>query len=163
MFVETQNRILSMANLHEKLYQSEDLKHVNIQEHFTSLINDLVRDYEVGIDIELDIDIEDVNFGLKTLVPLGLLVNELISNALMHGFKGEKEGVLTIYLKKLDKLNHELVIGDNGVGMDKDFNVKEASSLGTKLVQIFVEQLEGIMERLDEPGTQYKIVFEKID
>jgi len=160
MFEASQDRVLSMARLHEQLYQSEDLKHVDIKSHFTSLIEGLIHEYQVGIDISLDINVEPVDIGVKTLVPLGLLINELITNSLKHAFKGGEGGEILVHLRCLEGVKYELVIGDDGVGLipnDKD------KGLGTELIEIFTEQLEASIERLEQPGTVFKIIFEKID
>ena len=97
------------------------------------------------------------------MVPLGLIINEIITNSLKYAFKEHDKGRIKVHLKHLEGIKHEMIIGDDGVGMDKGFRVEESSSLGTELVQIFTEQLEGSMERLDVPGTEFRITFEKID
>ncbi|MBL4861942.1 MAG: sensor histidine kinase, partial [Crocinitomicaceae bacterium] len=89
--------------------------------------------------------------------------NEMISNSLKHAFKNRKEGKIKVHLRHLENKKYELIIGDDGVGKDKDFKAGKSSAFGTELIQIFTEQLEGTMERLNQPGTVFKIVFEKID
>jgi len=160
MFKEAQSRVVSMALLHEKMYRSEDLKHINIKEHISLLITDLVNSYAVGKKIKLDIIIEEVNLGLQTLVPLGLVVNELITNSLKYAFKVKNEGVIIVSLKQISHKNYELIIGDDGIGFIQE---KKAEGLGTKLMKIFAKQLNGTMTKLNQPGTFYKLVFEKID
>lgn len=162
LFKDAENRVLSMAQLHEKMYQSFDLKHIDVKEHFVQLINELVRDYEVGVKISLDLKIEEVQLGIKTLVPLGLLVNEMITNSLKYAFKGKKEGEIIVYLKHLEGIKYELIIGDNGVGISAN-TPKESDSFGTELIQIFTSQLNGSIEKMGTSGTQFKIVFEKVD
>jgi len=160
MFKEAQSRVVSMALLHEKMYRSEDLQHINIKEHITLLVTDLVNSYAVGKNIKLNIVIEEVNIGLQTLVPLGLIINELITNSLKYAFHDEKEGVITVSLKPLDAKKCELIIGDDGIGF---FLEKESTGLGTKLIQIFTKQLNGTMTKLNQIGSFYKLVFEKND
>jgi len=160
MFKEAQSRVVSMALLHEKMYRSEDLQHINIKEHITLLVTDLVNSYEVGKKIKLDIVIQEANIGLRTLVPLGLIINEMITNSLKYAFKDRDKGTITVHLKQLDAKLQELIIGDNGVGYAPE---KKHEGLGTKLIQIFVKQLNGTMTKLDHSGTFYKLVFEKID
>jgi two-component sensor histidine kinase/Tfp pilus assembly protein PilF len=161
MFEETQNRVLSIAKLHEQLYSSENLKEIDIKQHFLPLINDLVEEYKLGTKIKLDLDIVDVKMGAETLVPLGLIINEMISNSLKYAFKGRDKGIIKINIAKVDNGRFEMIIGDNGVGMDNDFNFEESNSLGTQLIQIFTEQLNGSIERINEKGTVFKIEFEK--
>jgi len=158
MFKETQKRILSMALLHEKMQQDDDLKGIDVQEHFITLINGLIKSYAVEKDIKLDININKINLGMGTLTPLGLVVNELITNSLKHGFTDKSIGLITVQVKQLDRVSFEMLIGDDGVG----FNPKEKPpSLGTKLIGIFVKQLNGTITLLNQPGTMYKIIFQK--
>jgi len=163
MFEETQNRVLSMARLHEQLYRSDDFKSVDTQLHLTQLIEEIIKDYSIGTNVKLDIDIKDVNLGIKTLIPLGLIVNETISNSLKYGFEGRKEGVVSVHIKPGPNNCFEMIIGDDGVGMSKDFEIDEATSLGTQLIQVFTSQLDGVIERIDKPGTFFKITFKQID
>lgn len=161
MFEETQNRVLSIAKLHEQLYSSENLKEIDLKQHFLPLINDLVEEYKLGTKIKLDIDIVDVKMGAETLVPLGLIINEMISNSLKYAFIGKREGVIKIHITHIVNNKYVMIIGDNGIGMDNDFDFEESKSLGTQLIQIFTEQLNGCIERTDEEGTVFKITFEK--
>jgi len=160
MFEKAQKRVLSMAMLHEKLYRSEDLKTINIKDHFTVLIKDLIKNYAVNKNITLEIDIDDIdNIGIETLTPLGLIISELITNSLKHAFKNTNAGTIIVSLKQLIK-KYELIIGDDGKGFIQE---RETAGLGTKLIQIFTKQLNGTMVRLNQAGTVYKLVFEKID
>jgi len=160
MFKDAQNRVLSMSLLHEKMYNSKDLQHVDIKEHLTLLINDVVKSYAIGKSIKLDIAIDDVDIGMRTLVPIGLIVNEMITNALKYAFKTKNGGAITVHLKQLDAKLYELMIGDDGDGYSSE---KEPDGLGTKLIHIFSKQLNGTIEKLNSAGTVYKLVFEKID
>ena len=158
MFKETQKRILSMALLHEKMQQDDDIKGIDVQEHFTTLINGLVKSYAVGKAIDLDIKVNKIDLCMQTLTPLGLVVNELITNSLKHGFADKSKGLITVQIKQLNNISYEMLIGDDGIG----FNPKEKSSnLGTKLIEIFVKQLNGTITLLNQPGTIYKIIFQK--
>lgn len=163
MFEETQNRVLSIARLHEQMYNSENLKEINIKTHFTPLIKDLIKDYNMGVKINLNIDLPDVEMSSKTLIPLGLIINEMISNSLKYAFVGKTEGVITIEIKPIGAVMFEMIIGDNGVGMPKDFDFENSTSLGTQLIHIFTEQLNGTIKRLEHEGTFFKIEFEKME
>jgi len=160
MFKDAQNRVLSMSLLHEKMYNSIDLQHVDIEEHLTLLIKDLVKSYAFEKEINLNIQIEKVDFEIQTLVPLGLIINEMITNSLKYAFKDRNMGTITVHLKQLDTKLQELIIGDDGEGYAPE---KKHEGLGTKLIQIFAKQLNGTMTKLDQSGTFYKLVFEKID
>ena len=156
MFEKAQKRVLSMAMLHEKMYSSENLKHIDVKEHFTLLIEDLVKNYAIEKKISLDIEIDEVDMGIETLTPLGLIINELISNSLKYAFDDSDKGIIMVHLKRLNA-KYELIIGDNGVGFTPN---NESVGLGTKLIQIFTKQLNGTIEKLEQPGTVYKLVFE---
>lgn len=160
MFKETQKRILSMALLHEKMQQDDDLKGIDVQEHFSILINNLIKSYEIEKDITLNININKIDLGMETLTPLGLIVNEVITNSLKYAFVNKNKGVIIVSLKKVRTKVYELIIGDDGVGF---IPKKESLGLGTKLIQIFTKQLNGKIEMLNEPGTVYKLVFKKAD
>lgn len=158
MFEQAQKRVLSMALLHEKMYRSEDLQYVNAREHIIILIEDLVNSYAVEKKIQLDINIQEVDMGIQTLTPLGLIINELITNSIKYGFKGKTKGKITVHLKKLQDFTYEMIIGDNGVGFDSE---EVTAGIGTKLIQIFIKQLEGSIERLDRAGAFFKLVFKE--
>ena len=162
MFNESQNRILSMARLHEQMYRSEDLVNININNHFTKLINELIKDYQLETKVKSEVEIIDFGLGIKTLVPLGLIINEMISNSLKYAFTNREEGLVTVSIGYLTGNKYELIIGDDGVGMSLQ-DYQENTTLGSELIQIFTEQLNGSIERLNEEGTMFRIVFENID
>ena len=160
MFKEAQNRVLSMALLHEKMYRSEDLQHIDIEDHITLLVEDLVKGYAVGKKIQTKITVNSIDIGLRTLVPLGLIINEIITNALKYAFVNSDHGTITVGLKKLELGVYELIIGDDGIGKDESVT---SHGLGEKLISAFTRQLKGEIKRLETPGTVYKLQFQKID
>lgn len=103
---------------------------------------------------------EEVKFGMKTLVPLGLIINEIITNSLKYAFKNRDNGIIKVHLKKLKKGGYQLEMADNGIGIEPG---TASNGFGTELIQLFVNQLEGKIERLDTPGTELKIMFQNID
>jgi len=162
MFKKTQRRVLSMAILHEKMYQSENLKNLNAKEHFESLIRDLVDTYGINKNIELDISIAPVNFTMDTLLPLGLIINELINNSLKYAFKDREKGKISILIKTTKRKNfYELIIGDDGIGIQEDQSLK-SNQIGANLVHAFVKQLNGNISHMELSGTFYKIVFKGV-
>jgi len=159
-FEEAQNRVISIARLHEQMYNSENLKEININTHFTPLIEELVKDYQVNTKVKLDINLPHVNMGSKTLIPLGLMMNEIISNSLKYAFVDRKEGTIKVHITHLNENEYVLLIGDDGVGIPSDFDVEESSSLGMQLIHVFTEQLNGKIEQLTKKGAYFKITFE---
>ena len=124
-----------------------------------ALTNDLIDTYSINCDIFLDIKIEKVKFGIDTLIPLGLLLNEIISNALKYAFTEIGRGKVVINLTRNEN-SYTLIVGDNGSGMEKGILEKEEGSLGMELIKIFVNQLDGDIVRLDDKGTFFKIKFD---
>jgi len=160
MFKEARQRVLSMAKLHEKMYGSDDLLYVDIHDHFKSLIDDLIKNYSLNKIIKLDITVKEVKMGISTLIPLGLMINELVTNSLKYAFVNSNEGKLFVHIKYLENKYYEMIIGDDGIGLSEAIT---PSGLGSKLIKIFVKQLDGSMERLDQPGTVFRIILKKID
>ncbi|MCB9334736.1 MAG: hypothetical protein H6586_01190 [Flavobacteriales bacterium] len=158
LFDEAKNRIRSMALIHEKMYQTGDLAHIDFQDYIMALTNDLISTYSINCDIFLDIKIDEVKFDIDTIIPLGLLLNEIISNTLKYAFVGRKKGQITIHLHQNEDNSFELIAGDNGIGMEITLE-EESNSLGLELIKIFTEQLDGEIEILDKEGTLYKINF----
>jgi len=158
---EAQNRVFSLAKLHEKMYRSEDLEHINVKQHLSVLTEDLIKTYSIDQHIETDIVVDNVKLGVKTLVPLGLIINEIITNSLKYAFNSNNnKGKIIVHLKQDTPTHFKLVIGDNGSGMKE---TTQSNGLGTKLIKIFTQQLNGTISKLQRTGTMYTIQFEKID
>lgn len=164
LFDECQNRIISMALIHEKMYEAHDLSNINIEDYITELAQNLLRSYRLSQRIELDIHVGIDALTLDTLIPLGLLLNELISNSLKHAFKDHKEdGAITINLERSPNGLFALEVGDNGVGLPEDFSFNNAHTLGMELVETLTSQLDGKIERVNKPGTHFKIEFKGLE
>ena len=162
LFEEAKNRIRSMALIHEKMYQSGDLAHIDFQDYIVSLTNDLIATYSLNCDIFLDIKIDDhVKFDIDTIIPVGLLINEIVSNTLKYGFIGRDKGIITIHLTKQNDDLFVLKAGDNGVGITKEVFEGDSATLGVELIKVFTEQLDGEIKLLDGIGTTYEITFHK--
>ncbi len=159
LFDECQNRIISMALIHEKMYEAHDLSNINLREYVNELSGNLLRSYRLNQRIELQIEVASMKLSLDTLVPLGLLLNEMISNSLKHAFKGRDEGLITVNLGKNDQGLFELIVGDNGVGLPKDFTFQSANTLGMELIDTLTSQLDGKISRMDREGSFFKIEF----
>lgn len=164
LFDECQNRIISMALIHEKMYESSDLSNLNIKEYVSELAQNLLRSYRLNQRIELDVDVTIQHLSLDTLVPLGLMLNELISNSLKHGFKGRTDGLITVRLGQRSDGLFDLLIGDNGVGLPPDFSFNSAQTLGMELIVTLTSQLDGEITRLsEEDGSFFRVVFKGLE
>lgn len=159
LFDEAKNRIRSMALIHEKMYQTGDLAHIDFQDYIMALTNDLISTYSINCDIFLDIKIDDIKFDIDTIIPIGLLLNEIISNTLKYAFVDRKKGRIIIHLKHNEDNSYTLIAGDDGIGMSDDKLQEEDVSLGMELIKIFVEQIDGTIEKLAKEGTVYQINF----
>lgn len=160
MFKESQKRIMTIAALHEKLYNAENLKEIDAKVHISSLVQDLVEGYTIKQKINLKINIESIYLGLDSLVPLGLIINEIITNTLKHAFIDANNNSIELSLVRIENGFFELIISDNGRGFKLDEVDKKG--LGQKLILIFVKQLNGTIELLPQKGTAYRIIFQEV-
>jgi len=163
MLKESQNRIKSMALVHEKLYQSESLASINFKDYIETLVRTLFRAYRTSTDrIDLNLEVEDVSLDIDTAIPCGLIINELVSNALEHAFPDSREGEITISLHPVNSFI-ELAVSDNGVGLPEGFDFRTTETLGLHLVTLLAEnQLEGEINVDQSRGTSFRIRFKKV-
>lgn len=157
---ESQNRIKSMSFIHENLYQTDKFSSLDFSEYIFNLSNNLVHSYQIFDNlVEIKYDMDQVNLSLDQAIPCGLIVNELVSNALKYAFPDRIKGELLIQLKKR-KNKIELVIGDNGIGLPKDLDIENTDTLGLQLVLTLIDQLDAVVDVKREDGTKYLITFE---
>lgn len=162
---DSQSRVKSMALIHEKLYQSNDLANINFKDYVKSLANNLIQTYcKNGTSVGLDININNVFLTIDKAIPCGLIINELLSNSLKYAFPNGLQGKINIELKSCDKSNeskhnYQLSIKDNGVGIPSDFDYDNTNSLGLKLVNNLTHQLDGNLEIENGKGTLFIIRF----
>jgi PAS domain S-box-containing protein len=159
VLTESRGRVRSMALVHEMLYQSENLARVDFGAYVRNLTGYLIRAYRTSSTrVALRSDVQDVTLGIDLAVPCGLVINELVSNALKHGFPGDREGEITIKMRA-DPDTITLVVSDDGVGLPNGLEWQRADSLGLQLVVMLVEQLEGVIELDSSAGTVFRITF----
>lgn len=155
-----QNRIRSMALIHESLYQSSDLAKINFSDYIDRLTNHLLSIYRVGMErIRMNADVRDVYLDINRAIPCGLIINELVSNSLKHGFPDGKKGKIGVIMNTDKRGKCTLVIKDTGVGFPKDLDFHKTETLGMQLVTDLVSQLEGRIVLKREGGTEFRIVF----
>jgi two-component sensor histidine kinase len=160
MLEANQNRIQSMALLHEILYQSEDLAVVDFSKYLRRMVDHLFRSY--GVDnrqIRLHTALEAVGLELDDALPSGLLISEVVSNSLKHGFPEGRQGEVRIILRRQSASLVSLVVSDNGVGFPKDLDWTKSRSLGLRLVRVLAQQLRAKLEIRSQGGTEVKLVF----
>jgi len=159
-FRESQNRVHSMALIHERLYQSKDLSEIDCQEYADQLVGHLFRSYGVSLSrVKLEMSFGGERMPMALAVPVGLILNELLSNCLKHAFPQGKEGKVTVTLQRLEGGRLMLQVADDGVGLPKNANLWNARSLGLRLVRILSEQMGAELEIRSEQGTCTELVF----
>ncbi|MEN6573901.1 sensor histidine kinase [Methanobacterium aggregans] len=162
VFKESQNRVKSMAMIHEKLYMSRNFTKINFGEYIKNLTTYLFQSYVVDSEsVKLVVDVEDVTFGIDTAIPCGLIINEIVTNSIKYAFPEDRVGEITIKLWAEDK-TILLEISDDGVGVPDDFSIVETKTLGLQLVATLVKQLEGTIELMPQEGTKFRISFEEL-
>ncbi len=160
MFRESQNRVISMAKIHEKLYRSGDLAKIDFAEYIRSLTYDLLRSYRsTSNHVDLKINVQNIRLGIDTAIPCGLIINELVSNSLKHAFPAGEKGEIHVDLLMNNDNSFTLVVGDNGIGLPEDINFRSTESLGLLLVSTLTNQLEGSIEVDRSSGTEFRITF----
>ncbi len=173
-FKESQDRVISMALIHEELYKGGEFETLNFSQYVEDLSKNLLHTYKVGTtDIGLKLNLaENIFFDMDTAVPLGIIVNELVTNSLKHAFQGRDKGEIQIKLQReeigsyiksvnenIDSTTFELTVSDNGVGIPENFDIENLDSLGLQLVTSLVDQLDGELEIKRNNGTEFTIWF----
>jgi two-component sensor histidine kinase/CBS domain-containing protein len=163
-FRDSQNRIRSMALIHEKLYQSKDLVRINFSEYLRDLTSNLLHSYGANTrEITLNINVNEIWLTIDTAISCGLIINELVSNSLKHAFpKASSENQVAIDIYPIEEKKFRLVVKDNGIGFPQNIDFQNTESLGLQLVCTFVEQLEGTIELEPTDGTTFIITFEEL-
>ena len=156
---ECQNRIKSMAFIHESLYQTKNFESVNFSEYVTTLSKNLVHTYSINTKkIKLILTLDKLMLSLDASIPCGLIINEIISNSLKYAFPDNRDGIIFVTLRVIkNKVNIE--VGDNGIGIPESVDVKNTQTLGLQLVDTLVEQLNGTFKLIRKNGTIFSIEF----
>lgn len=178
-FRESQNRVVSMALIHEELYEGKGIYTIDFAVYLRKLTVDLFGSYVIETEkISLKLDLDQVHLGMDTAIPLGIIVNELVSNSLKHAFPSDREGEIRINLHRVEAHNSKsddsgeihscqdgkgfrylLTVADNGIGFPEDIDFQNSESLGLQLVNILVEQIDGCIELKKNGGTEFVIWF----
>lgn len=157
IFKDSQKRAHSMALIHERLYRSTDMKHLDFGDYIRTLVMDLFRTYVADPNrIQLELEIEDLMLDIDTAIPLGLIVNELLSNSMKHAFPGGQKGKIKLEFKS-DNGGCLMVVGDDGIGLPPNLDIKHTETLGLQLVNSLIGQIDAEMEINNQNGTEFKI------
>jgi|GEM_PF-1418280 len=176
-FQDSQNRVISMSLIHEELYKTGtgNIETFDFKAYVRKLANELLRSYVVGNEnIHLKLDMESISLGMDTGIPLGIIINELVSNSLKHAFPGRRCGEVRIKLHRTDSSQSKgcsrhpgscenpeflLTVSDDGIGFPENIDFRHTSSLGLQLVNLLVEQIGGSIELKSEKGTEFRLKF----
>jgi PAS domain S-box-containing protein len=161
MLQDSQNRIKSMALIHEKLYQSDNMAQVNFSEYVNSLITNLYSSYSINKEnVKLNCNLEKVTFNIDTAIPLGLIINELVSNSFKHAFPDNRKGEIVVDISRIDDTHYRLIISDNGIGFAQKSTY--TNTLGLNLVRALTEQIDGKLDIKTNDGSIFIITFSYI-
>ena len=161
VFHDTENRIRAMALVHEKLYQSQDLTEIDLGSYLRDVVHSLVGTMVLAGKVKVDITVVSVPITIDYAIPLGLVINELVTNSLKHAFPTDRTGRIRLDLERDESGQIRLVIGDDGIGLPDDFDLERSTSFGMQLVNSLISlQLKGKIITQHGIGTSFEIVFD---
>ncbi len=161
----SQHRVVSMSMVHEMLYKRDDYSSsIAVQPYVEELCGYLIRSVKGNTNnITADLNLGDHSLSIDTVIPLGLIINETITNALKYGIPGDTEGVIKIQLEKKGTNTYEMYLGDDGIGFPEEVSPQNTKSLGLKLIHNLARQLRGsVMRAATDRGTYYQVTFEEV-
>jgi PAS domain S-box-containing protein len=161
-FHDIQNRVKSMSMIHDRLSSSKDLSRLNFSEFVSSLTNYLYHSYKLSpTKVNLNLSIPDIHIDIDIMMPCGLIINELVSNAFKHAFQEDKEGEVSIELHEGEDDEITLIVRDNGIGISNSIDIRNTTSLGLQIVSSLTNQIHGKLELFHDKGTEFRIKFHK--
>ncbi|MBD1884207.1 PAS domain S-box protein [Microcoleus vaginatus] len=164
MFEESQNRLYSMALIHEKLYRSTNLAQINFGEYLEDLVSNLFHSYNISNNrIQLQVLADPISLNLETATPCGLIANELVSNTLKHAFPDGTTGTVSVECYQTGDKEINLLVKDNGIGFPQNLDFRKTQSMGFQVVCTLTEQLEGTIEISRERGTSFHLRFNELN
>jgi len=158
-FDESQKRIITMALVHEDLYQSEKLSEIDMSSYVHSLVSRQRELFSAQENVHFKLDIQSVSLDITKAVPMGLIINELLSNACSHAFTEKQEAIISISLGQKDAGRCTLKFHDNGCGLPDSFDINKQNSLGLNLVNILTQQIDGSIRCFNNEGATFTIEF----
>lgn len=162
LFRESQNRVHSLSMIHEQIYRSKDQANVRFSQYIGDLAKYLVGSYGINPNlVQLVTNIADISVDLDLMVPCGLIVNELITNALKHGFPNGRQGEVRIDLLDTGSDKLTMVVSDNGVGMPEGMDLQKQNTLGLELVCMLTKQIGGDLVMESKGGVEFRITFNR--
>ena len=159
---EGKNRVEAMSLIHQNLYQSNNIASLDMQKYIVQFMQSISNSFGFpSRNLEYEINAHNINLDIDTAIPIGLIINEIVTNSVKHAFNGMEEGLIQINLSDLGDNLFSLVVKDNGIGLPKDFVISKSSSLGLRLINTLgVKQLKGTLDIDSTDGTQVSLKFE---
>lgn len=160
LLLESQNRVRTMALVHERLYQSQDLAQIDFSTYLKELTTTLFNSYRIdGNRVGLEVYSDSIFLDIDRAIPCGLIINELVSNALKHAFPNNIKGMISVQLKSIEQKQYTVIVSDNGIGLPKDLDLHRTETLGLQLVSGLAMQLDATIGLQRQNGTQFEIRF----
>lgn len=157
----SQHRMHAMSLIHQKLYQSENLASIDMSWYIYELVNYLKDCFDTNRKIVFELDTEKVELDVVQAIPLGLILNEAISNAIKYAFPSQDKGIIKISLKNTNGCSYLVIVADNGIGLPDGFDAEARNSLGMNLMAGLSDQLDGTFNIENNDGLQVTITFTK--
>ncbi|MGA9118482.1 MAG: PAS domain S-box protein, partial [Bacteroidota bacterium] len=155
---ESRQRVRSMALIHESLYRSENLASIRFKEYIDTVVKELRRSYDKA-GVSISVDVEPILLEIGSAVPCGLIINEILTNALKHAFPGGRQGSVFLRMRRSGASRIELVVEDNGVGFPEGIDYRKVTSMGMTLVMSLAQQLDADIRMENTGGTKYTVEF----
>lgn len=159
VFQDISNRIYSIALVHDRLYTTGDLSHINMKEYIEIMIRHLSAIFDTGGQIKIVSTVENILLDIEKAIPCGIILNETVTNAIKHAYPNDKTGAIEVHLTKAFDKTCTLIIRDNGVGLPADTKPENPASMGLQLIVLLTEQLAGKLDISTEKGARFQIQF----
>ncbi|MES2589166.1 MAG: sensor histidine kinase [Bacteroidota bacterium] len=156
---ESKNRINSMSLIHEMLYTSQNFSQINFKEYLDILYHSIYSTFErKELDIEFDLKVdENIHFAIDTMIPLGLILNEIMTNSFKYAFPNHIGKIKIEVVQSENKI--KLIIADNGIGIPKEFDFENTKSIGIQLIHMLSDQIDAELKIESEIGTEYELII----
>jgi len=160
-FKESQGRIRSMALVHEKLYKAHNLSRIDFSDYVATLTASLFRVYQVNPErIKYKMDLDKVLLDVNASIPCGLILNEIILNALKHAFPDGRAGEIHVELREKEGGTVRLIVRDNGIGFPEGIDIRNTDTLGLQIVALLTDQMDGKIDIRNDGGTVFTLTFQ---
>jgi len=157
-----QNRIRAMALVHDMFYRTENMAYLNLADYLERIAIHLFNVYRVDENrIKLNLELQPVEVSINIAIPIGMILNELVSNSLKHAFKNKDTGEVRLMLSSDNGTSCRLIVQDDGIGLPPGISLNQPNTLGLEIVRLLTEQINGTIKKLDIPGTAFELKFNK--